>query len=266
MGETAARDREKVIRFLGSRPTLQSPKNFPLMVRPRYASTVVLLRPTDDGGFEVLLTRRPPQMRFLGGYYVYPGGTVHRSDYSPNMLARCRKLSGDDARRILDGAHDPDLALGHWVAVIRELFEEVGVLLCVTGSGAAVDLRDGAVKKRLELKRRAMVQKELDFAALLEAENLYCDLSRAVYFDHWVTPEIYSMRFDTRFYMAVLPAHQSPLKSSEEVTHGVWIKPHDAMSQMDRHDFPILPPTTIILERLARISSWEQVRRQYNLR
>ena len=92
------------------------------MVRPRYASTVVLLRPTDDGGFEVLLTRRPAQMRFLGGYYVYPGGTVHHRDYSPSMLARCRQLSGDEAWRILGGDHAPDLALGHWVAVVRELF------------------------------------------------------------------------------------------------------------------------------------------------
>jgi len=235
------------------------------MVRPRYASTVVLLRPTDDGGFEVLLTRRPAQMRFLGGYYVYPGGTVHRSDYSPSMLARCRKLSGDEARRILGGAHDPDLALGHWVAVVRELFEEVGVLLCVTESGAAVDLRDGAVKKRLELKRRAMVQKKLDFAALLEAENLYCDLSRAVYFDHWVTPEIYSMRFDTRFYMAVLPACQVALACSEEVTHALWLKPHAVRPRWQREDFPILPPTTTVLEQLARIDSWDQLRCAYRL-
>ena len=36
------------------------------------------------------------------------------------------------------------------------------------------------------------------------AENLLCDLSRVIYFDHWVTPDIYSMRFDTRFYIAVI--------------------------------------------------------------
>jgi len=235
------------------------------MVRPRYASTVVLLRPTDDGGFEVLLTRRPAQMRFLGGYYVYPGGTVHHRDYSPSMLARCRQLSGDEAWRILGGDHAPDLALGHWVAVVRELFEEVGVLLCVTESGVAVDLRDGAVKKRLELKRRAVVQKELDFAALLEAENLYCDLSRAVYFDHWVTPEMFSMRFDTRFFVAASPAHQTALTSSEEVTDSVWIEPGAALAQIHRRDFPILPPTTIILGRLARIDSWDQLRCAYRL-
>ena len=105
------------------------------MVHPRDASTVVLVRPGGDGSFEILLTRRPQEMRFLGGYYVFPGGTVHRDDYSPLVLARCRGLSGEDARTILGSQHEPEEALGHWVAVVRELFEEVGVLLCVDGAG-----------------------------------------------------------------------------------------------------------------------------------
>jgi len=235
------------------------------MVHPRYASTVVLLRPDEAGGFEVLLTRRPEEMRFLGGYYVFPGGTVHHSDYSPSMLTRCRGLNGAEARRLLGGAHDPDVAVGHWVAVVRELFEEVGILLCVTESGAAIDLRDNAVRKRIELKRQAIVKKKSAFGAFLESENLFCDLSRAVYLDHWVTPEIYSMRFDTRFYIAALPAHQTSLASSEEVTHSVWIEPAAALAQIHRRDFPILPPTTIVLERLARIESWQQLRDRYSL-
>jgi len=211
------------------------------------------------------LTRRPEEMRFLGGYYVFPGGTVHQSDYSQSMLTRCRGLDGAAARRLLGGAHDPDVALGHWVAVVRELFEEVGILLCVAESGALIDLRDDAVQKRIEMKRRAVVQRKSGFAAFLESEHLFCDLSRAVYLGHWVTPEIYSMRFDTLFYVAALPAHQTSLASSEEVTHSVWIQPAAALAHIDRHDFPILPPTTVILERLARIDSWAQLRDRYSL-
>jgi 8-oxo-dGTP pyrophosphatase MutT (NUDIX family) len=236
------------------------------MVHPRPASTVILLRPDEAGGFEVLLTRRPAEMRFLGGYYVFPGGTVHQSDYSPSVLTRCRGLDGAEARRLLGGAHEPDVALGHWVAVVRELFEEVGILLCVAESGAMIDLRDVAVLKRIELKRRAIVQRKSDFAAFLASENILCDLSRAVYLDHWVTPEIYSMRFDTRFYVAALPAHQTALASSEEVTHSVWLQPAAALAQIHRRDFPILPPTTVVLERIARIDSWQQLRDRYNLR
>jgi 8-oxo-dGTP pyrophosphatase MutT (NUDIX family) len=235
------------------------------MVQPRNASTVVLLRPGDNGDFEILLTRRPPAMKFLGGYYVFPGGAVHQDDYSAKVLKRCRGLSASDARRILGGGHDANQALGHWVAVARELFEEVGVLLCVTESGDEVDLRDQRAQTRIERKRQAIVKNELDFGSFLESENLICDLSRAVYFDHWVTPEIYSMRFDTRFYIAKLPSYQIPLAASEEVIDSLWVSPQDALSRINQHDFPLLPPTTTVLAELGRIGSWQGLQNRFHL-
>jgi 8-oxo-dGTP pyrophosphatase MutT (NUDIX family) len=235
------------------------------MVLPRFASTVVLLRPDENGSFEILLTRRPPEMRFLGGFYVFPGGTVHKEDYSTRVLERCRGLSGNEARQILGNLQDPQVAIGHWIAAIRELFEEIGVLLCESKSGTPIDLRAETAKEDFEIKRRAIVRKELDLGEFLESEGLYCDLSHMIYFFHRVTPAIYSMRFDTRFYLAVLPAHQTPLARSEEVTHSVWIKPTEALSQVDRYDFPILPPTTTVLEDLAKIHSWDDLCVRYRL-
>jgi 8-oxo-dGTP pyrophosphatase MutT (NUDIX family) len=234
------------------------------MVRPRYASTVVLIRPAADDRFEVLLTRRPEAMRFLGGFYVFPGGAVHPDDYTPDTLQRCRGLSGEEAHRLLGGHHGPGEALGHWVAVVRELFEEVGVLLCVNSSGLTVPgevARDG----RIELARRSVVGGTLDFGEFLKIEDLFCDMSRIVYFDHWVTPAIYSMRFDTRFFIATLPANQTALPSSEEVTHSLWIAPDAAVARMDRREFPILPPTTIVLDRLARLSTFKRLRKEFKL-
>ncbi len=236
------------------------------MVQPRNASTVVLLRPADNDTFEILLTRRPPQMEFLGGYYVFPGGTVHRDDYSSKLLEkRCRGVSADDARRILGTDGNANQALGHWVAVVRELFEEVGVLLCLTESGDEVDLRDPIAQIRFWAKRQAIVKRELDFGSLLESENLICDLSRAVYFDHWVTPEIYSIRFDTRFYIAKLPSYQIPLAASEEVIDSLWVTPQDALSRINRHDFPILPPTTTVLAEFGQIGSWRGLQERFDL-
>jgi len=236
------------------------------MVKPRPAATVVLVRADEKNKFEILLTRRPQEMRFLGGYYVFPGGTVHGDDYSPRVLERCRGLAAAEARRILDSSHTPEEALGHWVAVIRELFEEVGILLCVDQSGADVDPADPGEKDDLEQKRRAIVQRKLDFGSFLVAQNFFCDLSRLAYLDHWVTPDIYSMRFDTRFYIAKLPPRQAPLSCSEEVTHSVWVSPGDAIARIDRRDFPILPPTTTVLRQLGQLSSWDRLRAKFDLR
>jgi 8-oxo-dGTP pyrophosphatase MutT (NUDIX family) len=236
------------------------------MVSPRFASTVVLLRPDEDGSFEILLTRRPPEMRFLGGFYVFPGGAVHTEDTSRKVLDRCRGLSAKDAQEILGKRYDPGLALGHWVAVIRELFEEVGVLLCETRSGEPIEIRDDTTKGRFEARRQAIVKGKLGLGEFLESEDLWCDLSRIIYFFHRVTPEFYPMRFDTRFYLTPLPSDQTPLSRSEEVTHSVWIRPAEALSAAFDNDFPILPPTTTVLETLAQVRSWGDLRVKYRLR
>jgi len=236
------------------------------MARPRHASTVVLLRPDEDGSFEILLTRRPPEMRFLGGFYVFPGGVVHKDDYSAKALERCRGLSANDAQKILGNRHEPELALGHWIAGIRELFEEVGVLLCEAQSGEPIEVLDEVTKTKFETKRQAIVRRKLGFGEFLESEGLWCDLSRIIYFFHRVTPEFYPMRFDTRFYLAPLPAHQAPLSRSEEVTHSMWIRPAEALSEVYHNDFPILPPTTTVLEDLAKIDRWDKLCARYRLR
>jgi 8-oxo-dGTP pyrophosphatase MutT (NUDIX family) len=226
---------------------------------PRYASTIVLVRPDERGSFEILLTRRPPKMRFLGGVYVFPGGAVHESDYSSKVLQRCRGLSGTEARKLLGGHYDEALALGHWVAGIRELFEEVGILLVTTDSGGDIDVGVGATKARFEKGRRALLGEELDFGGFLESEGLYCDLSKAVYFYHRITPEFYPIRFDTRFYLARLPVNQTLVLHSEEVSDALWLTPSEALTRASRRDFPLLPPTTTVLEDLSKVGSWERL-------
>jgi 8-oxo-dGTP pyrophosphatase MutT (NUDIX family) len=69
---------------------------------PRQAATVILLRGEDEG-LEVLLVRRTPKARFMGGVWVFPGGAVDAEE-------------GDG-----DGAHR--------AAAIRELREEAAIEL-----------------------------------------------------------------------------------------------------------------------------------------
>src|SRR5258706_14753290 len=143
-----------------------------------------------DGRFEILLPRRPDAMGLLGGFYVLPGGSIEAQDRAENVLSRCRGISGPEAEKILGDHRGPDLSLAHWVAGIRELFEEVGVLLSVTDDGAA-PASDGASAARFEEKRRAPGAGALDFGAFLEAEKLFLDFTRAVYFSPPLTPEVF---------------------------------------------------------------------------
>ena len=69
---------------------------------PRPAATVMLLRGGDER-LEVLLVRRNPEARFMGGAWVFPGGAVDR-----------REGEGERALRS---------------AALRELTEEAGIAL-----------------------------------------------------------------------------------------------------------------------------------------
>jgi 8-oxo-dGTP pyrophosphatase MutT (NUDIX family) len=69
---------------------------------PRQAATVIVLRGGADG-LEVLLVKRTPHARFMGGVWVFPGGAVDAGEGE-----------GDAAHR---------------VAAVRELQEEAGIAL-----------------------------------------------------------------------------------------------------------------------------------------
>jgi 8-oxo-dGTP pyrophosphatase MutT (NUDIX family) len=222
---------------------------------PKSAATVILLRPAQSGSLEVFLTRRPDRMDFLGGAYVFPGGTVRKEDCSEGILKRCAGISPHEARQAL-GAHlRPDTALGHWVAGIRELFEETGVLLAMTPDGRSAEVSDE--------KRRSVAGKQISFRELLESENLFCNGDGLRYVSHWLTPEEFAIRFDTRFFIAVLPLDQTPLERSEEVAHALWLTPERAMQLYARGSLPMIFPTYASLRTLADFDSVESLFAEY---
>ena len=99
-------------------------------VVPRPAATVVLLRP-GARGLETLLTHRPATMAFAPDVHVFPGGRVDDADADPALVARSTVMPGD-AAAALGGDLEPSAALAAFVAAIRELFEEAGVLLALS--------------------------------------------------------------------------------------------------------------------------------------
>ena len=231
--------------------------------KSRQAATVILLRPAEPNGFEVFLTRRPDEMAFLGGMYCFPGGAVRKDDCAAAMLRLCHGLSPADARRIIGAHFSPPDALALWIAGVRELFEESGILLAVDHSGqpwAATQNR----RRYLADKYAALLKEALTFRSLLEGEELLCDVSRLIYFSHWQTPEQSSIRFDTRFFLAALPEDQTPLPASPEVADSLWITPDRALELFAKNELPLIFPTFASLRTLADFDSLEGVLREYS--
>lgn len=233
---------------------------------PKPSSTVILVRPDSGGGFELLMTRRPADMPVLGGFSVFPGGALEKTDYSDGILRRCHGLSPREAQKILGGDLGPELSVGHWVAGVRELFEEVGVLLCVTENGDRLDMNSDGRQEQYAERRAALVRGSVAFPNFLEAEKLRLDLGRVVYFSHRITPENRPFRFDTRFYLALLPPDQTPLPFSEEVAESFWLTPQEALTQAQSNSLRLMPPTVVALKTLAGFDSWQGLIGKYPLR
>jgi 8-oxo-dGTP pyrophosphatase MutT (NUDIX family) len=234
------------------------------LVVPGKASTVILARPGAGGSFEVLMTRRSPHLKVLAGFLVFPGGAVEEDDWSEKMLARCRGLSPIEAQRILAATMTPEQAMGHWVAAIRELFEETGIHLFVK-QGESLDPTSDVLRERLAQSREALSQRRLALADLLESEQLVCDVGRLTYLFHRITPNHHPVRFDTRFYVGSLPEGQTPLEFSEEVAESVWLTPQEALKLSESGGLPMMPPTLIALRSLAELGSWKNFIFTYRL-
>lgn len=184
----------------------------------------------------------------MGGLYVFPGGKVDDADCAPAMDAWLTGLTDAQAADILGNAADPRRALGHFVAAVRETFEEAGVLLA-EGETHAADMGD-------DLRRR-LHDGEIQFSEALERLGTRLDLTRLRYLDHWITPPIEPRRFTARFFLAAVPAGQDAAHDEHETTDGVWLTAKAALARYDDPTDPVnmAPPTLRILWRLAGYDS-----------
>jgi 8-oxo-dGTP pyrophosphatase MutT (NUDIX family) len=213
-------------------------------VTPRQAATVLLLR---DGaaGLEVYLLRRTQGMPFAGGMTAYPGGGVDPRDGDTEIAwagpspAQWGTAFGCDERTARELV----------CAAVRETFEEAGVLLAGSPDGdrAVPDVSGDD----WEAQRRALLSRELSLAELLADRGLALrsDLLRP--FAHWITPPEEPRRYDTKFFVAALPAGQEARHVSTEADEAEWLAPAAALAECSSGMRPMLPPTTHTLGQLA---------------
>ncbi len=217
----------------------------------RAAATVVLLRESASG-LEALMMRRGSSLAFMAGMWVFPGGRLDAADESPAALSRVWPAG---LARCAEGLHSlqgerlaAGTAIGLHVAACREAFEEAGLLLTLTSSGAPSTAEQAV---RLQPHRAAVVSDATAFVRLLEAEDLRIDVGQFVYWSHWITPSLETKRFDTRFFVAPVPPTQDATPDLSELTEHAWIDPARAAESLERGVIKLAPPTLLTLEDIA---------------
>ena len=230
-------------------------------VEPKPAASVVLVRTASAGSpepIEVYMIRRRRSMKFLGGYYAFPGGKVDPEDGSPAAVARCRGLASVDPETIFPG-HDTAPALAFWVAAVRELLEESGILLACDAHGHPIDARNPAVAARIERCRQALMAAEAPFADLVAREGWYCDLSGLRYLSHFITPRSSPIRLSARFFLCRALGDQAQRLFTEETSEGFWIHPGHGYHRFLADEMKMAEPAEYGLAWLAQFGSLEDL-------
>lgn len=230
-----------------------------MAVIPKKAATIILLREKESKGLEVFLLKRHEKSSFMGGNFVYPGGRVDRNDGSLEICSLCKGITPEEAYQIFGESIPPDESFAHWVAGIRELFEEAGVLLAYDQSGNPFILKNPAERERFLNYRNLLQKDKLTICQLAQEEKFLLALDQLHYYGHWITPEARSERFDTRFFLARHPIGQEATYDQKETTVGIWLNPKEALEENLRGEVILSPPTLKTLEDLSRFKSIDEV-------
>ncbi|MFT3695353.1 MAG: NUDIX hydrolase [Kofleriaceae bacterium] len=186
----------------------------------REAATIILLR-AGQPGFEAFMLRRTRKASFMASAFVFPGGAAE-----PN----------EDAR----------------TAAARELFEEAGVLLA----------RDsGSQNETLQLMTQDQLRQKILGGApadqVMERAGLAWATDGLVPWSHWITPSIEPKRFSARFFVAEMPAGQTPTFDANETVEQIWISPANALARSAELNLP--PPQVRTMWELSQYNSITEV-------
>lgn len=168
-----------------------------MAVTPRDAASLILFR-GEGPAPEVLLGRRAETMRFMPGFYVFPGGAVDEED-----AATGSGLPIHSATRISLERHANPARLGAFLwTCLRETFEETGLLYGEPGVWTAPS--DCAV------------------AAHYAAAGIAPGADRLELIARAITPKESPIRFDSRFFLADGSLLQGEIRPSEELQDVSW--------------------------------------------
>ena len=245
----SAKTGQSLYEMLLSNLSRGGPAGGPALPPVRPSASVVPWRQGSDG-IEVYWIRRSDEIPFMSGWHAFPGGGLSRSDAAvPVVGMPAGAGEGPPAAgfpEALRGAEEPgpDLVPGLLAAALRELFEEIGLLVATPAPDPG----------RLADERQALLAKRNGFAEALSRLGATLDASRLVWAGRWVTPPFAPVRFDNRFFLLEWPESErvQPSFDPGECAAGEWIAPAKALEQVWQGEDLTAPPILHILEVLRR--------------
>ena len=219
---------------------------------PRPASTVVLIR-EKNAGLQVYLLKRSNRSGFFPGFYVFPGGSVDSEDRGGDFWLKHVDLDRRGIEKRFRKNTDVEETLAYGVAAIRETFEEAGVPLARKSDGTPPNTASSCERRSAgKLGKGWLRQRVVE-------EGWVLSLSQLLGWSHWITPVAFRPRFDTRFFLALLPGDPQCAPDMREATHGTWLEPQLALEGNMQGEIPLSPPTLVTLQELIEYGRFKDL-------
>ncbi|MCK5100012.1 MAG: NUDIX hydrolase, partial [Desulfobacteraceae bacterium] len=226
----------------------------------RAASTVILIKKKNET-FEVYLLRRSTKSGFMGGLYVFPGGVVDPDDFGIDFWTPNIDIAPDQIEKQLGGSIlSNEEALSFSIAAIRETLEEAGVLIAACKDKSQKDI------DRITTYRLSENLPKSWFKTEMINENWTLSFSSLGRWSHWITPKLMKKRFDTRFFIALMPEMQTCVPDNIETKHGIWLSPKKALEQNLEAKIPLSPPTVVTLTQLLKFNNLDDIKHEIQTR
>lgn len=232
---------------------------------PALAAASLLLLRDGDAGLKVFHVRRAATMAFSAHATAFPGGRVDPADDAAlapavttapgaaDLDAWARRLGLAD-RPVETQAQDEPAAVAarFLAAVVRETFEETGVLLARTVDGGPAGAETAAA---LAPRRAAVERHEQEFVTLLAEHGLVPDAAGLRAWQRWITPVGVPRRYDTAFFLVAVPEGQEPDRLTTEATEHGWAAPAALIEAFRAGEVNLMTPTWAQLRALRDLGS-----------
>lgn len=215
------------------------------LVPAQPSATIILVRDSARGP-ELLMARRRAGDAF-GDNYAFPGGVLDADEAAAGEF--CGGVTAHEADAVLRIRKG---GLDFYSAVIRELFEETGILLARQVDGAWVTDRPDLQELRLRVNAG-----QLAWSRFLREQDLRMACDAVHYFAHWETPLDRPKRWSARFFIAEPPPGQDATHDGSELTDIRWLTAGEALSAGQDGGMKLPFPTIRTLQALAECNSVE---------
>ncbi|MEO6594270.1 MAG: MBL fold metallo-hydrolase [Planctomycetota bacterium] len=210
----------------------------------RRTAAALLITSGEGPERRVFLCERSPELRFFGGYWALPGGTIDDED----------RTAGDEAAALQACAH-------------RELFEETGLLRHTLPATRTAGDTLRTWREELLASERADTapRPPSPWPSLIAGTKPPSPLRELCRIE---TPPFAPVRYDTVFFHVPLDecragtAGQRPDIWKGELTQGRFWWPQQALASWRNGDLLLVPPVVILLEHLAQSSDFEEFTRE----